>query len=157
MQLMDAQQSKKYDDDFWFDLSRNTSYGILKQTYLSDFPRDQTPQGQFYCSAGRQKRLRRDCIEDHLDQCLEAGLNVEGINAEVACGQWEYQIFARAQRTQATKSGLHLAERNAEKYGLHIEWHPKPLGATDWNGGMHANFSDTQERRRWRRIDDKDM
>jgi glutamine synthetase len=29
-----------------------------------------------------------------------------------------------------------------EKYGLAINWHPKPLGATDWNGsGMHANFS----------------
>ena len=27
--------------------------------------------------------------------CLEAGLNVEGINAEVAVGQWEYQIFAK--------------------------------------------------------------
>ena len=30
---------------------------------------------------------------------------------------------------------------------MHIEWHPKPLGATDWNGsGMHANFSDTRMR-----------
>jgi glutamine synthetase len=25
-----------------------------------------------------------------------------------------------------------------------INWHPKPLGPTDWNGsGMHANFSNT--------------
>ncbi len=33
-------------------------------------------------------------------------------------------------------------ERTAEKYGLAINWHPKPLGDTDWNGsGMHANFS----------------
>ncbi|MBP50854.1 MAG: hypothetical protein CMA68_02080 [Euryarchaeota archaeon] len=41
----------------------------------------------------------------------------------------------------------YLAERNAEKYGLAIEWHPKPLGATDWNGsGMHVNFSDGKMR-----------
>ena len=41
----------------------------------------------------------------------------------------------------------YLAERNAEKYGLSIEWHPKPLGATDWNGsGMHVNFSDGKMR-----------
>ena len=39
------------------------------------------------------------------------------------------------------------SERNAEKYGLSIEWHPKPLGATDWNGsGMHVNFSDGKMR-----------
>ena len=36
----------------------------------------------------------------------------------------------------------YLLERLGEKYGLAINWHPKPLGATDWNGsGMHANFS----------------
>ena len=29
-----------------------------------------------------------------------------------------------------------------EKYGIDVEYHCKPLGATDWNGsGMHANFS----------------
>ena len=38
--------------------------------------------------------------------------------------------------------GRYLLERTAEKYGFAIEWHPKPLGDTDWNGsGMHANFS----------------
>ena len=36
----------------------------------------------------------------------------------------------------------YLLERTAEKYGVAINWHCKPLGATDWNGsGMHANFS----------------
>ena len=41
----------------------------------------------------------------------------------------------------------YLLERLAEEYGLAIEYHPKPLGATDWNGsGMHANFSDSTMR-----------
>jgi len=36
----------------------------------------------------------------------------------------------------------YLLERVAEKHGYGINWHPKPLGDTDWNGsGMHANFS----------------
>ena len=36
----------------------------------------------------------------------------------------------------------YLLERIGEKYGYAIDWHPKPLGKTDWNGsGMHANFS----------------
>jgi glutamine synthetase len=38
-------------------------------------------------------------------------------------------------------------ERTAEKYGVAIDWHPKPLGDTDWNGsGMHANFSNGKMR-----------
>ena len=39
----------------------------------------------------------------------------------------------------------YLLERTAEKYGLTINWHPKPLGKhADWNGsGMHANFSNS--------------
>ena len=42
-----------------------------------------------------------------------------------------------------SEQGLyHLLERTAEKYDLAVDWHPKPLGDTDWNGsGMHANFS----------------
>jgi glutamine synthetase len=36
----------------------------------------------------------------------------------------------------------YLLERLTEKYGVDIQYHCKPLGATDWNGsGMHANFS----------------
>ena len=38
----------------------------------------------------------------------------------------------------------YLLQRTAEKYGVAVNWHCKPLGATDWNGsGMHANFSNT--------------
>ena len=39
-------------------------------------------------------------IEEHLEQCLEAGINVEGINAEVASGQWEYQCFSKGARSR---------------------------------------------------------
>ena len=37
----------------------------------------------------------------------------------------------------------YLLERTAERYGLAINYEPKPLGKDlDWNGsGMHANFS----------------
>ena len=137
------------DDDFWFGFEQEYFLWDPETNLPFGFPRDQTPQGQFYCSVGAKNAYGRDCIEDHLDQCLEAGLNVEGINAEVACGQWEYQIFAKGAKDAGDQIWVsrYIAERNAEKYGLHIEWHPKPLGATDWNGsGMHANFSDTRMR-----------
>ncbi|MEQ9438489.1 MAG: glutamine synthetase beta-grasp domain-containing protein [Cyclobacteriaceae bacterium] len=135
------------DDDFWFgfeqeyflwDPETNLPLGFP----ASGYPR---PQGPYYCSVGAKNAYGREIIEEHLDQCLDAGINVEGINAEVATGQWEFQTFAKG----AAAAGDHiwvaryLAERNAEKYGLLINWHPKPIKG-DWNGsGMHANFSNS--------------
>jgi len=35
----------------------------------------------------------------------------------------------------------YIMERTGEKYGIAVDWHPKPVKG-DWNGsGMHANFS----------------
>jgi len=102
------------------------------------------PQGPYYCSVGGNNAYGREIVEEHLDMCLEAGLNVEGINAEVAAGQWEFQIFAKGARRAGDEIWLarYLIERTAEKYNVSVDWHPKPLGDTDWNGsGMHANFS----------------
>ena len=85
-------------------------------------------------------------IEDHLDVCLEAGLNVEGINAEVAAGQWEFQVFAKGAKEAGDQVWLarYILERCGEKYGMAINYHPKPFGEMDWNGsGMHANFSNS--------------
>lgn len=139
------------DEDFWF--------GFEQEYFLWDpvtnlppgfphggFPR---PQGPYYCSVGAMNAYGREVVEDHLDLCLEAGLNVEGINGEVAAGQWEFQVFAKSAKRAGDETwlGRYLLERTAEKYGLSIEWHPKPLGHTDWNGsGMHANFSNSAMR-----------
>ena len=85
-------------------------------------------------------------MDRHLDVCLEAGINVEGTNAEVAAGQWEFQTFAEGAQQAGDEMWVarYLLERIAEDYAIKIEYHPKPLGATDWNGsGMHANFSNT--------------
>jgi len=83
-------------------------------------------------------------VEEHLDLCLTAGINHEGINAEVAKGQWEFQIFGKGSKTAAHQMWMarYLMLRLTEKYGVDIEFHCKPLGDTDWNGsGMHCNFS----------------
>ena len=133
------------DNDFWF--------GFEQEYFLNDpttnlplgFPENgyPSPQGQYYCSVGAKNAFGRDIVEDHLDQCLEAGINVEGINAEVASGQWEYQVFAKGAKNAGDQVWVarYLAERNAEKWGVSIDLHPKPIKG-DWNGsGMHANFS----------------
>jgi len=134
------------DTDFWFGFEQEYFLWDPETNLPPGFPAKgyPAPQGPYYCSVGAKNAYRRDVIEEHLDLCLEAGLNVEGINAEVAAGQWEYQIFAKGAKDAGDQIWLsrYLLERTAEKHGLAIEWHPKPLGNTDWNGsGMHANFS----------------
>ena len=135
------------DDDFWFGFEQEYFLWDLKTNLPPGFPPGgyPGPQGPYYCSVGAQNAFGREVIEDHMDLCLEAGLGFEGINAEVAAGQWEFQIFAKG----AAKAGdeiwvaRYLLERTAERYGLAINYEPKPLGKElDWNGsGMHANFS----------------
>ena len=104
------------------------------------------PQGPYYTGVGYKNvgSVARTLVEEHLDLCLAAGINHEGINAEVAKGQWEFQIFGKGSRTAADQMWMarYLMMRLCEKYEVDIEWHCKPLGDTDWNGsGMHCNFS----------------
>jgi glutamine synthetase len=104
------------------------------------------PQGPYYTGVGYKNvgDIARKMVEEHLDLCLFAGINHEGINAEVAKGQWEFQIFGKGSKKAADEmwTARYLLERLAEKYGVDIQYHCKPLGDTDWNGsGMHANFS----------------
>ena len=132
------------DNDFWFGFEQEYFLWDPETNLPLGFPKDQTPQGQFYCSVGGKNTFGRDVMDDHLDICLEAGINVEGTNAEVAAGQWEFQTFAKGAKQAGDEMWIarYLLERTAEDYGLAIEYHPKPLGNTDWNGsGMHANFS----------------
>ncbi|MEO2034124.1 MAG: glutamine synthetase beta-grasp domain-containing protein [Planctomycetaceae bacterium] len=136
------------DDDFWFGFEQEYFLWDPEHNLPLGFPPGgyPGPQGPYYCSVGAKNAYGRQIIEEHLDQCLDAGINVEGINAEVAAGQWEYQVFAKGAKNAGDEAWVarYLAERNAEKYGMAINWHPKPLGPTDWNGsGMHANFSNT--------------
>jgi glutamine synthetase len=135
------------DDDFWFGFEQEYFLWDLKTELPPGFPKGgyPAPQGPYYCSVGARNAYGRELIEEHLDICLEAGLNVEGINAEVAPGQWEFQIFAKGAQRAGDEIWIarYLLERTAESYGMAIDYEPKPLGKhSDWNGsGMHANFS----------------
>ena len=138
---------KDDDNDFWFGFEQEYTVWDPETDRPIGFPAEgyPGPQGPYYCSVGAGKAVGREIIEEHLDLCLECGLNVEGINAEVMMGQWEYQIFSKGAKDAGDQIWVsrYLLERVAEKYGMSINWHPKPVKG-DWNGsGMHANFSNT--------------
>ena len=105
------------------------------------------PQGEYYTGVGFKNvgDIAREIVDTHLDLCLDAGINHEGINAEVAKGQWEFQIFGKGSKRAADEMWIarYLLVRLCEKYGVDVNFHCKPLGKdVDWNGsGMHANFS----------------
>ena len=140
------------DEDFWFGFEQEYFLWDLKTNLPPGFPAGgyPGPQGPYYCSVGAGNAYGRDCVEDHLDLCIEAGINLEGINAEVAAGQWEFQVFAKGAKQAGDEVWIarYLLERTAERYGLSINYEPKPLGKhLDWNGsGMHANFSNAAMR-----------
>ena len=135
------------DNDFWFGFEQEYFLWDPETDLPLGFPEGgfPAPQGPYYCSVGANNAYGREIVEEHLDICLEAGLNVEGINGEVAAGQWEFQIFAKGAQSAGDQIwvGRYLLERTAEKYGVAINWHCKPV-LGDWNGsGMHANFSNS--------------
>ncbi len=136
------------DSDFWFGFEQEYFLWNPETNLPLGFPEGgfPGPQGPYYCGVGATKAYGREIINEHIDLCIEAGVNIEGTNGEVAAGQWEFQIFAKGAREAGDQVWVarYLAERNAEKYGLSINWHCKPLGDTDWNGsGMHCNFSNS--------------
>ncbi len=134
------------DTGAWFGFEQE--YFFYKDGRPLGFPQAgyPAPQGMYYTGVGFSNvgDVARKIVEEHLDLCLDAGINHEGINSEVAKGQWEFQIFGKGSKRAADEMWVarYIMQRLCEKYAIDIEYHCKPLGDTDWNGsGMHANFS----------------
>lgn len=135
-------------DDYWFGFEQE--YVLERNGRPLGFPENgyPAPQGPYYCAVGFGNVSGRDFVEEHLDACLDAGLSVTGVNAEVLLGQWEFQVFGKGAKRAADELLLsrYLLYRMSEKYGLTVNIHPKPV-LGDWNGsGMHVNFSNGEMR-----------
>ena len=135
------------DNDFWFGFEQEYFIMDVETQLPLGFPVGgyPGPQGLYYCSVGGKNTHGRSLVEEHADICIDAGINFEGINQEVACGQWEFQLFAKGAKRAGDELWVarYLLDRLTEDYNYYIEYHPKPIKG-DWNGsGMHANFSNS--------------
>jgi glutamine synthetase len=139
-----AEAAEKYaEHDMWFGMEQE--YTFLEDGHPLGWPRGgfPGPQGPYYCGVGADEVYGRDIVEAHMDACLDAGLELSGINAEVMMGQWEFQIGPAG----VVEVGDHmwiarwLLYRIAEDFNVAATIDPKPMPG-DWNGaGCHTNLS----------------
>jgi glutamine synthetase len=108
------------------------------------------PQGPHYCGVGFKSLHGRQLAEAHYRACLDAGIKICGINAELLHGQWEFQIGI----CNGIEVGDHLwmarylLERLGEQYDIIISYDPKPVEGEDWSAsGLHTNFSTSEMRK----------
>jgi glutamine synthetase len=133
-------------------------YGLEQEYFIMDSAgvplglKKAVKQGQYYCSVGTGNAHGRIISDQHYQCCLDAGLEISGTNAEVAPGQWEFQIgpvegLAAACQLQLAR---YFLVKLTENHDLRVSFHPKPKilrddekeRGTKWNGsGCHANFS----------------
>jgi glutamine synthetase len=144
-----AEMAGRYADaDFWFGIEQE--YTFFEGSRPLGFPEKgfPAPQGGYYCGVGADEVFGRPVVEAHLDACLDAGLHIAGINAEVMPGQWEFQVgpLQSPQVADELWVARWLLYRVGEPFGVSATLHPKPVRG-DWNGaGAHTNFS-TKEMR----------
>ena len=139
--------NKNVESKPWFGMEQE--YFIIDPTTNKPLGYDEdNPQGQYYCSVGVENAFGRKIAEEHLLECINYGVNISGINSEVAPGQWEYQIGPCEGIEMGDNLWIarYLLQKIAETHNVIINIDPKPLSG-DWNGsGCHTNYSTKQMR-----------
>lgn len=107
------------------------------------YPKSQDHPYPYFCGVGASAVVARETVDAHYRACMYAGILIAGTNAEVAIGQWEYQVGPTEGIKVADDLWMarFILERITEEYGISVSLDPKPIPG-NWNGcGGHCNFS----------------
>jgi len=142
-------QKKVSDAETWFGLeqeffvrksSKGYPLGMDKNLYVQS--QTESIQGDFYCGVGKGNCYCREFMDEAVGNMVDSGLNINGLNFEVAPGQCEFQIMNTG---IDAADELHLAryilQRTAEKNNLTVDLHPKPFKNNMNGSGCHTNYS----------------
>lgn len=132
------------DETIWFGIEQEYMMfsSNSKQLYCSDEFIGKEKHNKYYCGVGASRVFGREIAEKHMNLCLDAGLKICGINAEVTPSQWEFQLGPLPPMEMANQLWLarYILTIMCEDYDVEINFHPKPFA--DLNGsGAHTNFS----------------
>ena len=142
----------------WFGIEQE--YFIMAPDFTHDsrtplaYSLEQTPDaqdrsggGRYYCGVGNQHIASRALAEKHYLYCLEAGLNISGINSEVAPSQWEFQIGPCLGISAADELWLarYILHKLSEEFKVNISFEPKLMAEIN-GSGLHTNFSTDETR-----------
>ena len=131
---------KTADQEPWFGIEQE--YTFFDGARPLGWPKNgfPAPQGGYYCGVGADEVFGRDIVEDHLDACIAAGLQISGINAEVMpCPMGSSKsvplVRLKSQTSCGSLAGCSTASRKTTAF---LQLHPKPV-LGDWNGaGTHT-------------------
>lgn len=125
----------------------NTSnLSSLPNTYV-DLVEDNmnVPKGQHYCGIGGNNIIERSLMDNVLNKLIYCGINVTGMNAEVAPSQWEFQVCSVGIKASDDLIMLrYICNRFLESEELFMELHPKLdfiIKQGENGSGCHINFS----------------
>jgi len=131
---------QKKEEKPWFGLEQE--YFIMHNNIVDIH---YSKNNEHYCRGNDVKE--KLIVEQHLEACLDAGLQISGLNAEVVPSQWEFQIGPCEGIDAADQLIIarYLLEQIAYSLMATINYYPKLI--PDKNGsGCHTNFS-TQKMR----------
>ena len=104
-------------------------------------------QGPYYCGVGCMNQIGRYIVDEFEMRCIKAGIAIEGLNAEVMPGQWEFQTSPQGPLKSSDDLWVarYILEMVSESKPVIISYDPKP--EPQFNGAAcHTNVS-TQKMR----------
>jgi glutamine synthetase len=111
-------------------------------------PKQPREQGDYYCGVGNQNIIMRSLAEKHYLFCITAGLNISGMNAEIAPNQWRFKIGPCVGINSGDELIIarYILTKLSEQFGVDISFKSKPLQNPWNNSGLHVNFSTSETR-----------